>query len=72
MIIKSFLQAVGDSPMTEPPLADEGLAAGRDLLGRGRVDHASEDISRTAGFDPQGSRGRFTRLPVNDGHVGGR
>jgi hypothetical protein len=25
--------------MTQPPLADEGLAAARDLLGRGSVDH---------------------------------
>ena len=25
--------------MTQPPLADESVAARRDLLGRGRVDH---------------------------------
>src|SRR2546430_10487065 len=37
--VASFLQAVGDSAMTQPPLADEGRAAGRDRLGRGRVDH---------------------------------
>ena len=35
--VASFLQ--GDGAMTQPPLPDEGLAAGRDLLGRGRVDH---------------------------------
>jgi hypothetical protein len=26
-------------PNAQPPLADEGRAAGRDRLGRGRVDH---------------------------------
>src|SRR3981081_1135649 len=37
--VASFLQAVRDGAMTQPPLADEGLATGRDLLGRGRVNH---------------------------------
>ena len=35
----SFLQAIRDGAMRQPPLADEGLAARCDLLGRGRVDH---------------------------------
>ena len=37
--VAGFLQAVGDGAVTEPPLADEGLAARLDLLGRGGVDH---------------------------------
>jgi hypothetical protein len=35
--VASFLQAVRDGAMTKPPLADESVAARRDLLGRGRV-----------------------------------
>ena len=37
--VAGFLQAVGNRAVFEPPLADEGLAAGFDLLGRVRVDH---------------------------------
>ena len=35
----SSFEAVGDGAMLEPPFADEGLAAGLDLLARLRVDH---------------------------------
>jgi hypothetical protein len=35
----SFLEAIGNRPALKPPLADEGLAPGFDLLGRGRIDH---------------------------------
>ena len=31
--VAGFLQAVGDGAMTQPPLADESVAARRDLLG---------------------------------------
>src|SRR6516164_3199462 len=37
--VAGFLEAVGDRAMAQPPLADEGLAALLDLLGRGRIDH---------------------------------
>jgi hypothetical protein len=37
--IPGFLQAVGDGAVFEAPLADEGFAAGLDLLTRRRVDH---------------------------------
>ena len=37
--VAGFLQAVGDGAVLEPPFADEGLAAGFDLLTRRRVDH---------------------------------
>src|ERR1700720_3713298 len=37
--IAGFLQAVGDGAVLEPPLADEGLATGFNLLARGGVDH---------------------------------
>ena len=37
--IAGFLQAIGDGAVLEPPLADEGLAAGFNLLARGGVDH---------------------------------
>jgi hypothetical protein len=37
--VAGFLMAVGDSAVLEPPLADEGLAAGFDLLPRRRIDH---------------------------------
>src|SRR5205807_9690572 len=39
--VAGFLQAVGDGAVLEPPLADEGLAACLDFLGRGGVDHVS-------------------------------
>ena len=35
--VAGFLEAVGDRAMAQPPLADEGLAALLDLLGRGRI-----------------------------------
>jgi hypothetical protein len=38
-MIARFLQAVGDGAVLEPPLADEGLATGSDLLARRRIDH---------------------------------
>src|SRR5262249_55395816 len=37
--VAGFLEAVGDRAMAQPPLADEGLAALLDLLGRGRINH---------------------------------
>jgi hypothetical protein len=37
--IAGFLQAVGDGAVLEPPFADEGLAAGFDLLWGRRVNH---------------------------------
>ena len=37
--VAGFLQAVGNGAVFEAPLADEGLATDRDLLGRRRVDH---------------------------------
>jgi hypothetical protein len=37
--VSCFLQAVGNGAMLEPPFADEGLAAKRDLLGCRRIDH---------------------------------
>ena len=37
--VEGFFQAVGDGAMTQPPLADEGLATDRDRFGRGRIDH---------------------------------
>src|SRR6266536_4769521 len=37
--VTSFLQAVGDGAVLEPPFADEGLAASLDLLARGGIDH---------------------------------
>ena len=37
--VTSFLQAVGDGAVLEPPFADEGLAAGLDLLAGGGIDH---------------------------------
>ena len=37
--VAGFLEAVGDRAMAQPPLADEGLAALLDLLGRGRISH---------------------------------
>ena len=37
--IAGVLQAVGDGAVLEPPLADECLAAGFDLLARGGIDH---------------------------------
>src|SRR6516165_6282695 len=37
--VADFLQAFGDGAVLEPPLADEGLAAGFDLLRGCRVDH---------------------------------
>jgi len=36
-----FLQTVGDGAVLEPPFADEGLAAGLDLLAGRRVDHVA-------------------------------
>jgi hypothetical protein len=50
--IARFLQAVGDSAMFEPPLADKGLAARLDLLRRRRVDHVvviRSDLVQTLG-----------------------
>jgi len=38
-VVASFFEAIGNRSTLEPPLADEGLAAGLDLLGRRRVDH---------------------------------
>ena len=35
--VAGFVEAVGDRAMAQPPLADEGLAALLDLLGRGRI-----------------------------------
>ena len=37
--VAGFLQAVGDGAVLEPPFADEGFAAGFDLLASFRVDH---------------------------------
>ena len=37
--IAGFLQAIGNGAVLEPPLSDEGLAAGFNLLARGGVDH---------------------------------
>ena len=39
--IAGFLQAVGDGAVLEPPLADECLAAGFNLLARRRIDHVA-------------------------------
>ena len=40
--IERLLQAVGDGTMLEPPFADEGLTAHRDLLPRGRVERQGQ------------------------------
>src|SRR5437762_6263823 len=37
--IASFLQAVGDGTMLQPPFAYEGFAASRDFLRSRRIDH---------------------------------
>src|SRR3982751_6215745 len=37
--LAGFLQAVRDGAVLDPPFADEGLAAGLDLVGCQRVDH---------------------------------
>jgi hypothetical protein len=37
--VATFLQAVGDVVVFEPPFADEGLPARLDLVTRRRVDH---------------------------------
>jgi len=35
----SSIEAIGDRPVAKPPLTEEGLAPGLDLLGRRGVDH---------------------------------
>src|ERR1700738_3937783 len=37
--VAGFLQAIGNSAVLEPPLADEGFATRFDLFARCRVDH---------------------------------
>jgi hypothetical protein len=38
-MVAGFVQGAGDGAGLEPSLVEEGLVAGGDLLGRGRVDH---------------------------------
>ena len=69
--IAGFLQTVSNGTVLEPPFADEGLAAGLDLVARRRVDHVVDRAPLYRHAVPHGgNRPLKPRRAVDDEELG--